>query len=192
MHDPVHDTLTAIGVIPADTLSNDVFSTLLQSGAYNAPLIALMTVVGVSICMSTLDTHAYIFSSTLLENFFKKHVAHSKKKYVSLSKIIMVSMLLISAIISTQIQDVVKYMLNIVSIVMVLSPLFLAVGAGWIKHPNKKLDTYFMYSLIIAFLIGSYIFIQGHMNTFAMRLIPVMISSILLYGSYLIVKIKKH
>ena len=182
--------MSAVGVIPAGTEANDVVMTILQSDAYPRLMLSFLTIVGVSITMSTLDTYAYVFSSTLLENFLKISVTHNKKRYISMSKIVMIAMLAVSAVLALSIGNVVNYMFGALCLLMVLSPLFFVVAADLLKQKSKQLDLYFSVAIISAFVIGVYLFVQGYLSNFTMMLIPPVLSTIFLTCSYIYAKYK--
>jgi SSS family solute:Na+ symporter len=183
--------LSARSIVPADTDPNEVLFLILESTVYAPFIISFLTVSLFSMIMSTLDTNAYMISSTVLENILRVDIKSKKKKYIYLSKIVMISMLIFTAIASFFIEDIVYYLFGASSVMMILSPLFIATGTGWLKHKSNKLDLYITISMVLSFIISLYYFLSGQMETFAMMMIPATICTIFLFMSYSLSKIKK-
>jgi len=181
--------ISAIGVIDHKTPANEVFNAILNSNSYPSFFISFFTVYIVSMIMSTIDTNTYIFSSSLLENFLNINIKHHKKKYILMSRIIMTGMLLFSAILAMQIENMMKYILNTYALITIIGPLFFICVSGIIKNKNKKLDKYIMWSIILSFTIGCYMFAQGYFGSFTLRIIPAIIFLSLSFVYYIATKI---
>ncbi len=183
--------LSARSIVPAGTDPNEVMFLVLESNVYTPFIISFLTVSLFSMIMSTIDTNTYMISSTVLENILKINIQLKKKKYIYLSKVVMISMLALTALASFFIEDIVYYLFGASSVMMILSPLFIATGTGWLKDKSKRLDLYLTISMILSFIISLYVFLSGQMETFAMMMIPATICTGLLFLAYWLAKFQK-
>jgi len=183
--------MSARGFIPSDTEAGNVFIEIIKSGIYPKLLVSYFIVVGVSVTMSTLDTYAYLFSSAMLENFLKVSAKWHKKKYIYMSKIFMVSMLFVAAMLALFIQDIVQWLFNINCLMLIMGPVFIFSALDKNKYKSKRLDIYYAISIIASFVIGVYMFVQGYLNTFVEMLTPVALLIIFMFISYTIERISR-
>lgn len=164
----------AKNIIDTNTLPNDVFFTLFESNFISKYLLAFIGVAVIAISMSTLDTFAYLFSSTFLQNIKKKY-NNSQKQYVLSTRITIFILLILMSILALTISDIIQFLFNSVSLMFIISPILVFSALDFFK-PSLKLDLFISTILIICVSIYVYMLTNNLFENFMMNLIPAILS----------------
>jgi SSS family solute:Na+ symporter len=135
------------GLLNGDVTTGNAFAELFSQHVFSDYFMVFLFVVMVSICMSTLDSMTYVFSSTIQEDIFKENVKKEHSKYIKLSKIIMILFLIVSCILALAISDIINYLFSSFTVIVVLTPLFIGVATGKLRAVNKNTDTIIAWGL---------------------------------------------
>ncbi len=182
--------ISAIGIIPADSNSNNALFNIISNPAYPAFIVGFLSLILVSATMSTIDTFSYVVSSTVIKDFSKKKL--NKKEYVKKSRYILLLLLILSAVLSFFIEDVLTYVFAINGMCTILAPLFFMVGCGFIKKTGALLDWMFSCALLITLILGVYWMINGFLftSTTTSLILPAITTTLMMFGLILF-KLKK-
>ena len=152
------------GLLTGDINSGNAFVELFSQHIFSDYFMVFLFVVMVSICMSTLDSMTYVFSSTIQEDIIKEDVNVDHGKYIKLSKIIMISFLIISCIMALSISDIINYLFSSFTVIVVLTPLFIGVATGKLRAVNKNTDKIMAWGLAICTITHMTMFALGILN----------------------------
>lgn len=176
--------------LPADTEWGKAFFQLYEFNALPPYILAYVAVVCVAITMSTLDTLCYLSASTFLKNIMSESYTEKRGGYVRLTRVAIIVVLTLSAILATTIGDVIKYIFDAVSLLFVLAPLYVLAGLGYLKK-SARLDSMIAISLIVSAAIYIYMFTNNHFQDLIMIYVPTLICSVLTIGAVISEEIAK-
>lgn len=189
-------TLIAIGyglmnVLPTDLAPDEVLFALFSNlDAANPYVIAFMGVTIMAVSMSTLDTEAYVFTSSFVRNFLPTQYSEDRKSYIKISRTLISFLLLGTAIVSLAITDVIKFLFDAVSLVYVIVPLLVASIFGWAK-PIPRQDIFLTASILVAASVYMYLFLTGGFVNLLYNCIPLGVSVVLCGISILFTRERK-
>ncbi|MCP4355712.1 MAG: hypothetical protein GY793_08820 [Proteobacteria bacterium] len=139
------------------------------------PIIGpFLAVTVLSLLMSSLDTYGYMTTSTITTNLMKIDHETNKKKFVFTSRVITAIMFTSVTIMAIFIQDFIQYMLNTVSIALLLTPFYILVLFR--KKKTKMLDNLSIVSFLIGLVVWIYMFVIGKLEGFLMMQVPMLVS----------------
>ncbi len=171
-----------IGVLPGDIEpSQALFALFTYTEAVNPYVLAFFGVTIMAISMSTLDTEAYVFTSSFVRNFLPAQYSENRMSYVKISKGLIAFLLAGTAIISLTITDVIQFLFDAVSLIYVIVPVLLFAIFGWIK-PSVKQDIFLTASILVAACVYIYMFSTGGFVNLLYNCIPLGISFVLCGG----------
>ena len=180
--------MSAMGLLPSSTTSDNALFEMLKNPVYPQFFGAFLTLIIVSVVMSSIDTFAYLTSSTIIKDFNleSKNNAH----YMKMSRLITTAVLVIATLLSFYIEHVIAYIFAITGMITIIAPVFCLVGGGFIKKKNVALDIAISLSLLVTLCIGIYLMFTGFLfSSLSASLILPAISSVLvivflLYARY--------
>lgn len=154
-----------MGVVPGDLPPDEVLFALFKDlNLANPYIVAFMGVTIMAVSMSTLDTEAYVFTSSFVRNFLPSKYSEDRMAYVRISRSLIIFLLLGTSIISMAITDVIKFLFDAVSLVYVVAPLLIASLFNWAK-PIPRQDVFLSASVIVAASVHIYLFMtEGFVN----------------------------
>ncbi len=168
-----------MGVLPSDLAPDDVLFALFSNlDVANPYLIAFVGVTIMAVSMSTLDTEAYVFTSSFIRNFLPIQYSDDRKSYIKISRGLISFLLLGTAIVSLAITDVIKFLFDAVSLVYVIVPLLVASVFGWVK-PVARQDIFLTASILVAASVYVYLFLTGGFVNLLYNCIPLGVSVVL-------------
>lgn len=141
--------MAAKGILTGNIDTGNIFIELFSQRAYSDYFMVFLFVVMVSICMSTLDSMTYVFSSTIQEDIMKEDLKKDHGIYIKISQLIMISFLVMASIFALTISDVINYMFSAFTVVLLLGPIFAAIATGLLYKSEKNTDSVIASSLII-------------------------------------------
>lgn len=162
----------------AGIAADDVLFKVFEVSDLSPWLLAYLAVIVVAVSMSTLDTFAYVFSSTVIENVLPKKIVTSKMEYVRLSRFIVTFLLIVMALLSLSITDVIKFLFDSASLLFVMAPVFLGVVTGIIEK-SKCLDRLIAISVSCGATVYIIMFVNGAFESLIMNIVPVFVSTVL-------------
>ena len=180
-----------IGVLPADIdPSQALFALFGAMDSANPYVIAFMGVTIMAISMSTLDTEAYVFTSSFVRNFLpKSKFSDSREHYIRVSRALITFLLIGTVFVSLAISDVIQFLFDAVSLVYVIVPLMVFSIFGWLER-NEKQDLYLTFSILIAASVYVYMFLSGGFVNLLYNCIPLAVSVTLCGASALLTREK--
>ncbi len=160
-----------------DASPDDLVQNLLTEQYLPPVLLALLVLVMASMCMSTLDTQTYIFTSTLLRDFLRLRVREEqdKKRYVKISRILLVLFLIVATILATSLGGIMETLMGILGIFGMAVPAYIICAFGFVP-PSRALDLCVSASMLTALAVFFYMFVNGLTTSFTMSVIPMLIS----------------
>lgn len=168
-----------MGVMPSDISPDQVlFSLFSDLSVANPYVIAFLGVTIMAVSMSTLDTEAYVFTSSFVRNFLPEKYSVDRKQYIQFSRGLIGFLLAGTAIVSMAVTDVIQFLFDAVSLVYVIAPLLVAAIFGWAK-PIPKQDMYLTASLIVAASVHVYLFLNEGFVNLLYNCIPLGVSVVL-------------
>jgi len=154
---------------------NDILFYIYNYDVFPPYLLAYIALVVIAITMSTIDTLVYLFSSTLLSNFFKNNTSD---KYIKNNRIITILMLLTTCFISLGIENVVKFLFKMAPLMYIIAPIFLFTGFGLFKN-NDTTDYRIIFTMILSTLVYLLLLFYNLFDNLIFVPIPGIISFIL-------------
>ncbi len=181
-----------IPVLPEGTPADKALFALFENYHLFSPyLIAYIGVVIMAISMSTLSSEAYVFTSSLVRNFFAEEYSKSKKKYVAVSRIVILCILIGAAYVAIGITDVITFLIDAVSFVFVISPLVVFATMGWLKRSVIQ-DKLLALSVVISAALYLYMFFNGLFVTTLHNMLPLAVSTLLCTAALLATRESKE
>lgn len=142
-------------------------------------ILAFMGIAIMSITMSTLDTMCYLFTASVAKNFMPPEFTDTRTKYVRLSQVVIIMVLVSMSVIALTIHDAVDFLFKAASLVFILVPTYVFTAAGWLKK-SKRLDMLVSISLLASVACYIAMSIRGDFDTlFILQMVPVALSTIL-------------
>lgn len=151
-------------------------------------VLGYISMVILAVTMSCGSANTYAFISTLGKNFFGQSLAKSEKDYVLFARAAMVVTLVLTATLSLFIDDVVQYMFDIISIVYILTPIYLIAA---LVRPKKSafLDKGLSGAVVLTGLVYIYIYATGFLQQELIHaMLPALLSIVLCLIVLLIAK----
>jgi len=170
--------MTAKKLLPQDVDWGNAFFLIFEHGALPPYLLAYIAVVCIAITMSTLDTLSYLAASTFLKNILPEEVTEKRGDYVRLTRICLLVVLTVGALLATSIGDVVKYLFDAASLLFILAPIYVMAGLGWLKK-CEKLDLFFAVSTVVSVGLYIYMFKEGYFSDLIMIYVPACLNILL-------------
>ncbi len=162
----------------------------LRDDVINPWALGFIAMIILAITMSTQSANAYNFVSIIGKNFFTKRFENNDKAYITFSRVTMVVLIVITAILSLAIGNAVQFIFDAMSLIYTLAPLYLVAMLG---NQNKSafMDKGLALALLITIIVYFTMFASG---IFAIKLMyslaPVFVSATLSLIVLLIAKIK--
>jgi SSS family solute:Na+ symporter len=185
--------LIAIGyglrpLLPEGTTADDaLFSLFAHLDVASPYIIAFIGVTVMAISMSTLDTEAYVFTSSFAKNFMPKRYTERSEKYVRLSRKVITGILIVTPVISLTINDVIQFLFDAVGLIFVISPVLIMAMLGWTRG-SKKQDIYLAVSILLSAFLYATMFVNEQFPTVLHNMIPLGVSTILCGLSVLVTR----
>lgn len=168
-----------IPVLPEGTPADKALFSLFENYQLFSPyLIAYIGVVIMAISMSTLSSEAYVFTSSLVRNFFPEEYSRVKKKYVSVSRVVILCILAGTSYVAIGITDVITFLIDAVSFVFVISPLVVFAVMGWLRRSEIQ-DKLLALSVAVSASLFLYMFFNGLFLTTLHNMLPLGVSTLL-------------
>lgn len=145
-------------------------------------LLALLAVVVMAACMSTLDTLGYLTASTLARNLLPARLTNTREAYVRLTRIVVLVVLVAMGGMALTISDFIRFMFQTVSLVAVLGPVYLAAAIGLPRRPDTRIDRGVTLATIASLVLYIFLFARGHLDQPLMLLVPPLVNAALCGG----------
>ncbi|MAS87915.1 MAG: hypothetical protein CMH30_08095 [Micavibrio sp.] len=123
-------------------------------------LLSSFAVVLMAITMSTLDSFCYLFTASLGKNILPSQTTNTREKYIRFARIVIPAVLIIMIYVAMQINDVVQVLFNSVSLLYLLSPIYILSATGILKK-SRWIDWYTTICLGLCAIGYIYMFING-------------------------------
>lgn len=168
-----------ISILPEGTQAEDALFALFSHMDVASPyVLSFMGVTIMAISMSTLDTEAYVFTSSLTRNFLPERYTKTKEDYIRISRKLIVAVLVGTSLIAMTISDVIKFLFDAVSLVFVIAPLMVYMVMGWVNH-TKKQDTFLAVSIFASAGVYLYMFLNELFINTLYNMVPLGVSVVL-------------
>jgi solute:Na+ symporter, SSS family len=142
-------------------------------------LLALLAVVVLAACISTLDTLVYLSASTLARNLLPVRLTSTRHAYVRLTRVVILFVLVVTGGLALTISDFILFMFKTVSLIAVLGPVYLVVAIGLPRQPKPMIDRGVTFATIASLVLYSYLFAQGYLDDELMLLVPPLVNTTL-------------
>lgn len=174
--------MSAIGYLPSSTAADNVLFEMLKNPIYPQFFGAFLTLIIVSVVMSSIDTFAYLTSSTIIKDFNLEK--KNNVRYKKISRLITTAVLVIATLLSFYIEHVIAYIFAITGMITIIAPVFCLVGGGFVKKKSVVLDIGISLSLLVALCAGIYLMYTKFLfSSLSASLILPAISSVLILVS---------
>lgn len=110
--------------VPDLNVAEPYFDLFTGDGKLAGWILGYIALVFIAITMSTQSSSCYAFVSTLGKVFMKDQVS-SDRRYVYFSRLAMVSVLILTALLALFISDVIRYFFDVLGFVVCLAPLYI-------------------------------------------------------------------
>lgn len=157
-----------------------------------ALLQAYIAVIVMAICMSTLDTSCYLTSATIAKNYLPAKVTKTRDSYIKLSRVVMIFILIFMSIVALTISDIIVFLFDAISLLYILSPVYIVSVLGLMKSKSRKLDYLITSSVVLSTAVFIYMFINNMFAEMIMVLVPVVINTVLVVGTIIYNKYSKQ
>lgn len=175
-------TLVFIGLsaqsLLTDVAAGDVYFAMFENQIFPVPILAFIAVATMSVTMSTLDTYAYLFASSLAKNFLPEKASATRDKYIRFSRIVFIVLMISMSALALMISDIIEYLFAVISLFVILAPVHLFTGLGLFKK-SKNLDILISLILLISAVTYIVMFSMGFMDDFLVMLVPAGLCSVL-------------
>ena len=155
--------------------------TVFDGNVFPKWFLVLFLLAIVSITMSTVDSLSFLVASTAHRNIASKLFGGAKVDFVRFARIAMLLAISLSCFLAIRMTDVVQFLFEISSLLLILGPVYLIVAFEWCP-PLRHLDR--LLSLIVVTGSASYIvlLINDSLAATYMLLVPVAITFVLCVG----------
>jgi Na+/proline symporter len=170
--------LTARGLLPNGADWGNSFFLIFEHQVFPPYLLAYVAIVCIAITMSTLDTLSYLCASTFLKNIVPQTLTEKREDYVHITRICLLVVLAIGALLATYIGNVIKYLFDAASLLFILTPIYVMAGFGWFKK-SPKIDLWCALSTVLSVIVYIYMFKAGYFADLILIYIPALINIIL-------------
>lgn len=162
----------------ADIVPNELFMALFAQDSLSPFIIIALGLFTLTAAMSTLDTQTYLFSSTIMRVIGYNHET-DRHKFITVLRSVMVGLLIAMAFIASFIGDAVSYLVDAVTIFLVLGPIIFYVITA--KPQQSKFRDYSLALIaLICAILHAFLFFSGTFDEgILLNLIPAGISTIL-------------
>ena len=151
---------------------NGMFYEFFRMDVVSPVFKAFIIVVLFAMGMSTMDTHAYLFTSTIMRDFVRTSVRDNRPLYIRYSRYIMAGMMVFMTLLSLYYSSAVEVLMGIASIYSIAFPVMVVAAFGWIK-PSRLIDIGFAGVQAIGIAVFLYMFWGGYFDAgFANAAIP--------------------
>lgn len=142
-------------------------------------VLALLAVVVLAACVSTLDTLVYLSASTLARNLLPARLTSTRQAYVRLTRLVILCVLALTGTLALTISDFILFMFKTVSLIAVLGPVYLIAAVGLPRRPHPMIDRGVTWATIASLVLYSYLFAQGYLDDELMLLVPPVVNATL-------------
>ena len=97
--------------------------------------------------------------------------------------------MVIAVLLANIVEDAVKYMFDAISLLYILSPIYVMAGLGWLRKCSK-LDLFCTISTILSVGVYIYMFQAGYFADLIMIYVPTVINIVLCGGASLIAYVR--
>jgi SSS family solute:Na+ symporter len=176
-----------MGLSLRDILPREDFSQLIVSvfskNAFSTPVLVILLVAIFASGMSTIDTWAYVFSSTVMRDFVGTSTKTNRVSYVSQTRMITFALLFVVTLIAVFSDGLVEILMGFLGIYGVAAPMFMAIMLGIVKEAKEEYDRIFVTSLVISSAVFIFMYVKGYMSAgFAETTVPVIVSYVVSFG----------
>lgn len=165
-------------ILGSDIDANQVLFLLFTSKHLPPAILAYIGVAVTAASMSTLDTFTYLFSSTFMRNIYPRKKITLISSYIRMSRFVSITFLVMAAIMSLYITDIIKLLFDASSFLFIMAPVFLLAIAGLVEF-SRKLDILLSLSMLVSAILYVYLFVEGYFSNLAVNLVPVAICAVL-------------
>lgn len=161
-----------------DIAPNELFLALFDQDNISPIIIVLLGIFTLTAAMSTLDTQTYLFSSTIIGALGYDHET-DRQKFITTLRGVMVGLLIAMAFVASLIGDVVSYLIDAVTIFLVLSPIIFYVITAKPMQSDFRDTSLALIALICATIHGFMFFMGTFDDGIFLNLVPAGVSTIL-------------
>lgn len=172
---------------------DDGIAAVFAFSGLSMPILAGLVVVIFAMGMSTLDTHVYMFSSSMLRDVFKIDIEHNRARYIWLSRLVMATMLLVITVIALQFKGIMQAMMSVSSLYILALPLFVIAACNWLPDQKKWQDSALAAIMLIG-IVGYFtlMYLGWFERGFIYTLSPTVLVSLLAAGLVLFVRYRRR
>lgn len=145
-------------------------------------LLCVIVVATMAVCMSSLDTYCYVIASALGRNIAPRKWTDTSDKYVRLSRIVMIVVLLLTAVLAQTISNVIMVAFQAASLLFVLAPVYLSAVFDSSKNRSKKKDLMMCASILLTSALYVVLFFSGAFESLLVITVPALCSTVLVLG----------
>lgn len=183
--------MAAQSLLPEGTNWDNAFFIIFQEEVFPSYVLAFIAIVCIAITMSTLDTLSYLAASTFLKNILSNERTDTRDKYVKMTRLTLIVIMVAATLISFVIENAVKYMFDAMSMMYILSPIYLMAGLGWLRR-HKRLDIFCAAATILSALLWGYMFAAQYFADLIMTFIPALVNTVLCLSAVTFIKFGKN
>jgi SSS family solute:Na+ symporter len=154
-----------------DMEANDVFFAIFENQVFSVPILAFIAVVTMAITMSTLDTYTYVFTSSLTRNFLPQQMTESRNRYIYVSRILFLIVLITMSILALTISDIIEVLFSVTSVMAILGPVYIFTALGYFS-PSKRTDIITSLCITVSLTVYAVFYFKGYMDDYLYLLIP--------------------
>ena len=178
--------LAARTIFPADIEPGDILTLLFQLETLSPFLLSFIILVMFAMGMSTYDTNAYAFSSSILRDFTFISARTEQDHYIKYNRIATIAFILLTVTMAVSYESLVNLTLGLISVFNLPSIIYLCAALGLLKK-DKFLDVGLSASVWISTATFIYLFAIGAFeNSMANTIIPTCVMLALSCGVILV------
>ncbi len=156
-----------------------------------AIVVIALPVILIALGMSTVDTQAFLFSSTVIRDFFRINPETNRAKYILYTRIGIAAMLAAVTVMALSFEGIMDVLMGILGMYVIGAPVFMAMFYLRFKK-SRLIDIGFTASIIIGFAVFLAMQITGWgTQGFIYALIPVSVAYVVVGGTLLLNKMVK-
>lgn len=154
---------------------------LFQDARIAPSALALLLVIFLAMGMSTIDTQTYLFTSTLIREYFLTSPNYDRTQYIRLSRYLMTAFLGLITIMAVMFDDLIQVVMGLIGLWSILGVVFFAAVA--LDLPKSRLLDWGMSAALLAGAAAfAIVQIQGYGSFFASA-VPALIAAVAALGA---------
>lgn len=169
------------------TDANNAVFAIYESMALPVWILAIFGVIIVSICMSTLDTQLYLFTSTFIKDILQNRAS---EEYIPDSRLIMFVLLITAGGISFFVEDLIDYLFQSAAAFAVVTPLAIAAGLDLYMEKDRSKDIASIIAVVAGLIVWVGLFITGMFDQMIYLTVPIGVSTTALFIYLVIQKLR--